>query len=107
MTPHLFVYGTLRSDADTEWSRYLAAASRLVGAGRVRGALFQRDGYPGMKIRAEGDEWVRGEVHLLLDPSTTLPALDAYEGSEFDRQVVTVLLDSGECVQAWAYTLAA
>ena len=106
MTPHLFVYGTLRVAAKTKWSRYLAAASRLIGEGQTRGELFQLDGYPGMKVRAEGDRWVRGEVHLLLDPSTTLPALDAYEGSEFERQVVTVLLDSGEEIQAWAYILA-
>lgn len=111
--PYLFVYGTLRGAANNEWSRFLTSGSRFVGSGRTRGALFQLDGYPGMAACA-GDAWVSGEVYLLIDPSSALPLLDAYEGSgpedphphEFERQVVTVLLDSGRAVEAWAYIYA-
>jgi gamma-glutamylcyclotransferase (GGCT)/AIG2-like uncharacterized protein YtfP len=39
----------------------------------------------------------------LHDPAASLASLDAYEGGEFERQVVTVLLDSGQAVEAWAY----
>jgi gamma-glutamylcyclotransferase (GGCT)/AIG2-like uncharacterized protein YtfP len=102
--PYLFVYGTLRRSAGTEWSKFLSANSRFVGAGRARGALLQLDGYPGMTVRTGDDAWVGGELHLLHDPSSTLPLLDAYEGCEFERQVVTVALDSsGQTVAAWAY----
>jgi gamma-glutamylcyclotransferase (GGCT)/AIG2-like uncharacterized protein YtfP len=109
--PYLFVYGTLRAAAGTEWSRSLAAASRFVGAGRTHGALFDLGGYPGMTVRAGEDAWVRGEVCLLNDPSSMLPSLDTYEGCspgnplphEFERQVVTVTLDNGQAVEAWAY----
>ena len=112
--PYLFVYGTLRSGAGTEWARSLAAASRLVGMGRTHGALFDLGGYPGMTIRADGEAWVRGEVYWLNAPSATLPSLDAYEGCgpgnplphEFERQAVTVLLDNGQPVEAWAYAYA-
>ncbi len=109
--PYLFVYGTLRGGAGTEWSRFLAVSSRLVGSGRSRGALFHLDGYPGMTVRGGDDTWVSGEVYLLHDPASALPMLDEYEGCgpsdplphEFERQIVTVLLDAGGAVQAWAY----
>jgi gamma-glutamylcyclotransferase (GGCT)/AIG2-like uncharacterized protein YtfP len=109
--PYLFVYGTLRCAAATEWSRFLTAVSRFVGAGRTHGALFHLDGYPGMTVGAGDGAFVSGEVYLLTDPSSSLPCLDAYEGCgpgnplphEFERQVVTVLLGSGQSVEAWAY----
>jgi gamma-glutamylcyclotransferase (GGCT)/AIG2-like uncharacterized protein YtfP len=112
--PYLFVYGSLRAAAGTEWSRFLTAKSRFVGAGRARGALFRLDGYSGMTVCTDDDAWVTGEVCLLNDPSSVLPFLDAYEGCgpsnplphEFERQVVTVLLDSGQTVEAWAYLYA-
>jgi len=110
-SPYLFVYGTLRGAAGTEWSGFLTAKSVFLGSGRTHGVLFHLDGYPGMKIRADRDAWVRGEVYLLNDPSSALTLLDAYEGCgpgdplphEFERQVVTVLLDSGRAIEAWAY----
>jgi gamma-glutamylcyclotransferase (GGCT)/AIG2-like uncharacterized protein YtfP len=101
--PYLFVYGTLRRAAETEWSGILTAASTLLGMGRTRGTLFQLEGYPGMTAGSDGDAWVSGEVDLLHDPSALLASLDAYEGAEFERQVVTVLLDNGQIVKAWAY----
>jgi gamma-glutamylcyclotransferase (GGCT)/AIG2-like uncharacterized protein YtfP len=112
--PYLFVYGTLRTAGGTEWSRFLTAASRFVGSGRAHGALFHLDGYPGMTVCTDDDAWVTGEVCLLNDPSSALPFLDAYEGCgpsdplphEFERQAVTVLLDSGQAVEAWAYIYA-
>ena len=79
-SPHLFVYGTLRGAAGTEWSRFLTAKSRFVGSGRAHGALFHLDGYPGMTVCPDDDAWVSGEVYLLNDPSSALPFLGAYEG---------------------------
>jgi gamma-glutamylcyclotransferase (GGCT)/AIG2-like uncharacterized protein YtfP len=109
--PYLFVYGTLRGAAGTEWSRFLTAVSRFVDSGRTQGALFHLDGYPGMTVCTGEDAWVSGEVYLLNDPSSALPLLDAYEGCsptdplphEFERRVVTVLPESGPDVEAWAY----
>ena len=109
---YLFVYGTLRAAAGTEWSKYLAACSDFVGAGRTHGALFHLGEYPGMTaFTGDEDAWVRGDVYILNDPLSSLAALDLYEGCgpghslphEFERHVVTVLLDSGQTVEAWAY----
>src|ERR1017187_10321145 len=109
--PYLFVYGTLRTAGGTEWSRFLTAASRFVGSGRAHGALFHLDGYPGMTVCTDDDAGATGEGGLLNDPSSALPFLDAYEGcvprdplrQGFERQVLTVFLDSGQAVDAWAY----
>jgi len=109
--PYLFVYGSLRSAAATEWSKFLAASATFVSAGRTRGALFQLHGYPGMTVRAGDHEWVTGDVFLLRHPAAALPSLDAYEGCapghapphEFERQVVSVELHGGPTIQAWAY----
>ena len=92
--PYLFVYGTLRAAAATEWSRFLQSQSDFVDSGRTPGWLFQLGGYPGMTVRENHGAWVRGEVYLLHDPAATLPRLDAYEGCEFVRQVVRVTLDN-------------
>jgi gamma-glutamylcyclotransferase (GGCT)/AIG2-like uncharacterized protein YtfP len=108
---YLFVYGTLRSAAGTEWSRSLASASRFAGPGRTRGALFQLDGHPGMVVHAHQSGWVSGEVCLLNEPLSTLAVLDEYEGCgpgdlpphKFERQVVDVLMDDGQTIRAWVY----
>jgi gamma-glutamylcyclotransferase (GGCT)/AIG2-like uncharacterized protein YtfP len=111
MEPHLFVYGTLRRATGSKWSRYLASASSPVGTGRVRGVLFQLNGYPGMAVATTDDEWVIGEVVLMNAPSSLLPVLDQYEKCgpydppphEYARRVVDVLLDAGETIRAWVY----
>lgn len=107
----LFVYGTLRSAANTDLAKSLARSSSLVGSARIRGLLFELGGYPGMVVTAQDDAWVVGEVYSLTDPSTAWPVLDAYERCsaadppphEYERQIVTVLLDGGQTIRAWAY----
>lgn len=101
--PYLFVYGTLRAGAATEWSKFLTAKSRFIGFGRARGTLFHLGRYPGMTVGGEGVAWVAGEVYLLDDPRSALPLLDAYEGCEFERRVVTVWLDDGSQLEAFTY----
>lgn len=102
-TPHLFVYGTLRSDSGSEWSAFLGHHATLIGRGRARGILFRVGQYPGMRLSLRPDDWVVGEVYRLNDPSSTWPRIDDYEGSEFDRQILQVSLDGGRRIHAWAY----
>jgi gamma-glutamylcyclotransferase (GGCT)/AIG2-like uncharacterized protein YtfP len=99
----LFVYGTLRRGADTQWSRFLASTARFEGPARTRGLLFQLGSYPGMIAHQEGAAWVVGEVHSLYDSASVLAKLDAYEGSEFERRAVDVFLESGQAIRAWTY----
>jgi gamma-glutamylcyclotransferase (GGCT)/AIG2-like uncharacterized protein YtfP len=100
---HLFVYGTLRAGGRTRWSLHWGTVSSFVGTGRSRGFLFELDGYPGMTVPAGMDAWVKGEVYRLHDAPSLWPVLDAYEGHEFERQILSVLLDNGRALNAWAY----
>src|SRR5580704_5016787 len=102
-SPYLFVYGTLRSGSGNEWSRRLAANAEFLGKGRVAGVLFEIGSYPGMTpAQSEGDTVV-GEVFQLADPEALWPALDEYEGNEYERRDVPVRMDDGRLVNAWVY----
>lgn len=103
MSEYLFVYGSLRSAAGTDWSRRLAANAELIGAGRVQGSLFQLGQFSGLVLSRDADRWVVGEVHRLHNPETYWPVLDEYEGSEYPRCVVEVRLDDGRHLSAWVY----
>jgi gamma-glutamylcyclotransferase (GGCT)/AIG2-like uncharacterized protein YtfP len=102
-SPYLFVYGTLRSGSDTEWSRRLAANAELIGRGRVAGALFEIGSYPGMTPAQSEDDTVVGEVFQLADPEALWPELDEYEGNAYERRDVPVHMDDGGLVNAWVY----
>jgi gamma-glutamylcyclotransferase (GGCT)/AIG2-like uncharacterized protein YtfP len=102
-SPFLFVYGTLRRGVTNEWSRFLANNAQPVGTGKTSGILFQLDGYPGMVTSPNGRHRLVGEVYQIDDPAHTWAALDKYEGEEFERQIVSVKLDNGRKLDAWAY----
>ena len=108
---YLFVYGTLRSGADTEWAHLLANRAERVGVGRVRGSMFQLDGYPGIVLPPGGNDWVTGDLYRIDNPESVWPVLDEYEGCapndplphEFERRMVQVRKEDGSRVNAWAY----
>jgi gamma-glutamylcyclotransferase (GGCT)/AIG2-like uncharacterized protein YtfP len=110
-SPYLFVYGTLRSAAATERSRWLAGNAQPAGSGRVSGVLFQLDGYPGLVPTSGENEWVVGELFCLTEPASFWPALDEYEKCgpadpaphEFDRRILPVEMDDGRRLNAWVY----
>jgi gamma-glutamylcyclotransferase (GGCT)/AIG2-like uncharacterized protein YtfP len=62
---------------------------------RVRG-----EDYPGLRPQPGGR--VEGRLYQPL-PASVWPALDAFEGDEYERVQVEVLLMSGELVRAWTY----
>jgi gamma-glutamylcyclotransferase (GGCT)/AIG2-like uncharacterized protein YtfP len=111
MDDRLFVYGTLRKGGRGGMHHLLVDHARFLGNARVRGRLFDLGAYPGLVPSPEAGSWVRGEIHLLLDPADTLARLDEYEGCsprdlephEFARVEGDVLLDSGERSVAWVY----
>jgi gamma-glutamylcyclotransferase (GGCT)/AIG2-like uncharacterized protein YtfP len=102
-SPFLFVYGTLRRGVASEWSHFLASNAQPVGTGKTAGILFQLDGYPGMVPAPNGRHRLVGEVYQIDDPAHTWAELDRYEGEEFERQIVSVKLDDGRKLDAWAY----
>jgi len=60
--------------------------------------------YTGVILSDQPDEWVPGELFELEEPAI-IAALDEYEGSEYERALVTVALDTGEEMETWVYLL--
>lgn len=100
---YLFVYGTLRRGMKNEFARRLAANSEFLGEARIAARLYDIGPYRAAVLSSEAGDWVRGEVFQLNDPDEMFAILDQYEGSDFERLKVQVLLDSGAGEQAWVY----
>jgi gamma-glutamylcyclotransferase (GGCT)/AIG2-like uncharacterized protein YtfP len=88
----LFVYGTLRSEFENRYARLLRKHATLVGRATVPGSIYRVDHYPAFRPAPAGE--VRGELYRLMEPETTFKVLDEYEGSEFERVIVS---------DAWIY----
>ena len=101
----LFVYGTLRRHSRITIARLLHANSEFLGPARMQGRLTRSHPHRGVVRSNQPDEWISGEVFQLNDPSKLLPVLDEYEGGEYQRTSVPVLLDSGRRLRAWMYLL--
>lgn len=100
MAETLFVYGTLRRDAENSMHEMLEANSYLIGYGRVRGQLMEGTSYPALKEHP--DYWVSGEVYF-IDDSEIITRVDEYEGSEYARKKTSVYMDDGTFIEAWVY----
>jgi gamma-glutamylcyclotransferase (GGCT)/AIG2-like uncharacterized protein YtfP len=106
MTHSLFVYGTRKRGAAGEGRRLLRGAE-FVSRASTTGTLYDLGRYPGLVRRAATTERVTGELFQLPDDKgdRILRELDIYEGSEFTRRRVYVVLPNGKKRIAWAYIL--
>jgi gamma-glutamylcyclotransferase (GGCT)/AIG2-like uncharacterized protein YtfP len=103
--PYLFVYGSLRSDAAPGRQPRLADWGHRLHQASLPGTLEQVDGYP-MAVPGPGGV-IRGEVWEILEPDAAWPALDAWEGPLYRRELVGVTLDVLDLtLECWAYTKA-
>lgn len=110
-TTLLFVYGTLRQGAGHSAHCLLEKGTKLVGRGRMRGRLYEIDGYPGAVWSDSDDGQVVGELYRLLEADSLLATLDGYEEAgedypeprEYRRFRVTVELENKTKVGAWCY----
>lgn len=112
---HLFVYGTLVSNAIDPMGREprarLSVESTLIGPASTLGRLFDLGRYPGLVDGFCDGATVHGEVVRLHDAAASLSWLDAYEGieapdtagSEYRRVVRPVTLAGGTPLDAWLY----
>lgn len=106
--PVLFVYGTLRADANHDMHTHVAAGGEHLGLARIRGRLLRVSWYPGLVPDASA-EWVMGELWRLRD-AAVFDELDRYEGCspddpaphEYERREVTVE-HLGQPLRAWTY----
>jgi gamma-glutamylcyclotransferase (GGCT)/AIG2-like uncharacterized protein YtfP len=87
---NLFIYGLFRDQA-----RNLLGDFKEVGRRSVRGKIYKvNEFYPGF-IPGEGEVW--GE--LISVDENVLPALDEYEGYEYDR----VRIKTSDGTDCWIY----
>jgi len=96
--PLLFTYGTLMRGFRLH--ALLEGRADFVGAGEVRGLLFDLGRYPA--ALRDGGGVIRGEVYRLKDAGLWL-ALDSAEGSQYHRGEVGVRLGGGRQVTASIY----
>jgi gamma-glutamylcyclotransferase (GGCT)/AIG2-like uncharacterized protein YtfP len=101
----LFAYGTLKDEVQLRALLGSSARYRVVGAGSVRGVLYDvRGEYPALRPAVAEEDVVSGVVLELDD--TLLERLDAYEGvgeGLYVRERCTVRLDDGRSAEAWVY----
>jgi gamma-glutamylcyclotransferase (GGCT)/AIG2-like uncharacterized protein YtfP len=120
MPDHLFVYGTLRAESAHPMAHRLRIAARHIGRGSTAGRLYDFGSWPGALFGPEAKYRVIGNVFVLGVGQKLLAELDQYEGVTpaqgkgrewpeaeglFHRIAVTVALDKGGTVKAWAYGL--
>jgi gamma-glutamylcyclotransferase (GGCT)/AIG2-like uncharacterized protein YtfP len=109
MEERVFLYGTLRPGHAPREIADAVSRLRRVGAGTVRGRLYDLGAYPGVVLDAAAAQ-VRGEVFAVPD-GETLARMDAYEGyyagdpaaSLFLRVRGAVALDGGASEDCWVY----
>lgn len=114
MSEHLFAYGTLLPGLVPRELCGVLDRLHRVGAGRLRGSLFDLGAYPGAVPDEAAATWILGEVFRLSDDAALLARLDAYEGyaperpreSVFVRVRRSVALAGGAELDSWVYAYA-
>ena len=98
----LFVYGTLRRGSNNYYAEILAKTARHLGEGAVSGRLYRVGHYPAL-VKAQAEhEHVKGDLFEGIT-AELWALLDEYEGAEYAREMVDVLLEDGGARQAYVY----
>lgn len=108
----LFVYGSLRSGFRSPAYEYISQYFDLVGAGKVKGKLFDLGEYPAAKPTDE-NRYIVGELYRIRNEnefSWAIGQLDDYEGVHvafdetqlYQRDIAEVYVDN-KTTKAWIY----
>lgn len=108
----LFVYGSLRSGFRSAAYEYISRYFDLVGAGKVKGQLFDLGTYPAAKPTNQ-NKFIIGELYKIRNEKEftwAMGQLDDYEGVHVDfdetqlyrREVTEVYLEN-KVTNAWIY----
>ncbi|HLJ44920.1 MAG TPA: gamma-glutamylcyclotransferase family protein [Bryobacteraceae bacterium] len=100
----LFVYGTLKSGCSNQYADLLHSSSDFMGRASIAGRLYRIAEYPGAVLSDNPADRVHGEVFQMHDSDALLEALDAYEGSTYERVWCPIEMEDGEQATAWVYT---
>ncbi|MDC1529705.1 gamma-glutamylcyclotransferase [Gammaproteobacteria bacterium] len=109
---YIFVYGTLRSDSNSEnYHRLIAPEFTLVNRATLPGRLYLITDYPGLLRTENNNEYVVGELYAFSGGESRLAALDEYEECAthspqphlYTRTRESVSLSDGSVYSAWVY----
>lgn len=107
MQQHLFVYGTLAPNKPN--AHVLEAIEGTWSKGAVTGVLkaegwVAKLGFPALILSPDGHA-IHGHVFSSAQLYTLWDSLDEFEGSEYQRVLTEVTLESGDIQQAYVYAL--
>lgn len=94
----LFVYGTLRQGQSN--AHRLDGLGEYAGPASMKGTLYRVAEYPGM---TDGAGVVQGELFELSDPGASLPELDEFEGTVYERVEREAVRADGSSIAVWVY----
>ena len=111
MSDHLFIYGTLSTEAVPDDVAKAVEKLKFIGRGFVYGKLYDLGNFPGAKLARGSRSRVHGKVYRLPVNKDVIRSLDAYEEcipsqpskSLYLRKKVPVTLESGDRIEAWVY----
>lgn len=103
----LFVYGTLGPGRPNE--HVMSNIGGVWESASLKGRLVQAGwgadlGFPGLVIAEDGDD-IHGHLFCSENFARHWPALDGFEGAEYQRVLTSVTLDNGAQVSAYVYAL--
>jgi gamma-glutamylcyclotransferase (GGCT)/AIG2-like uncharacterized protein YtfP len=100
----LFVYGTLRKDANHPMAKFLNQQAKYIGEGFAIGKLYQVSWYPAFKKSLNKKDVVKGDVYQINEKNkeSLIKTLDEYEGDEYDKEHLEIEIDNRK-IQALVY----
>ncbi|MFW6764896.1 gamma-glutamylcyclotransferase family protein [Acinetobacter pittii] len=103
----LFVYGTLCPNKAN--AHILEQIGGTWTKASVRGIIHILDWGPDQGLKAivldSQAEWVEGYLFSTEKLAEKWQMLDDFEGFQYERVIVDVMLESGETVKAWTYQM--
>ncbi len=108
---YLFVYGTLRSEFNSELHKIISKNSEFIGMSSYQGKIYMVAEFPGIVPSNSSNDAVVGELYKILHPEKLLGLLDDYEEynpanqaeSLYIRQVIEIVDDKKQALKAWGY----
>ncbi|RJL73031.1 gamma-glutamylcyclotransferase family protein [Acinetobacter radioresistens] len=110
MTEHLFVYGTLAPNRPNAHILEKIDSSGLWREAKIYGVLEQKGwgadvGFPGLVLSADRAVEIEGFLFSSNKIHQHWNELDEFEGNEYSRQLIEVILENGEKQSAYVYAL--
>lgn len=108
---HLFVYGTLLKDIQSDTFQSVKSFLKFESEGYLKGKLFDLGEYPAVVDDNKTSGKVKGEVYTINNADKVFNILDEYEGihdpePEYSRRKKIVAVSKNKNIKSWVYLYA-